>query len=68
MTRNGIEDIQEIVKVIEVHRTIKMVKVVNGNENVTEAANGEKMVEKIDMMNASDTTGIKLITQTDWTE
>lgn len=57
--RNDIDDIQEIVKEIGAHRTIKMpglVKIVGTrsvNVNVTEAANDAK----IDMMIASDTTG-----------
>lgn len=58
MTR---KDIDEIVKEMEVHRATEMEKVVNGNGNVIEVASGEKMVEKIDMTNASDTTGIKMM-------
>lgn len=54
MTKNGIEDVQRI----EAHRTIEMVETARvagkRNENVDgTAANGAK----IDMMNASDTTG-----------
>lgn len=57
MTKNDIDDVQRT----EVHRTIEMVETArvvgkkNGivNENGTEAASDAK----IDMMNASDTTG-----------